>query len=72
MNRGELHVEAGALAVPVFDAGGACVAALGLNIPLTRLSDEDIPALIAELRAAAERITPPTGFGSSPRPASRR
>ena len=68
VNCGELHVEAGALAVPVLDAGGACVAALGLNIPLTRLSDDDIPALIAELRAAAERITPPTGFGGSARP----
>jgi DNA-binding IclR family transcriptional regulator len=72
VNRGELHVEAGALAVPILDAGGICVAALGLNIPLTRLSDDDIPILVRELHAAAERITPPTAFGGSARPAIRR
>lgn len=67
-NRGELHVEAGALAVPILDSSGVCVAALGLNIPLTRLSDEVIPVLVAELQAAAVRITPTTGFGGSARP----
>lgn len=71
VNRGELHVEAGALAVPILDAGGACVAALGLNIPLTRLRDEDIGVLVAELQAAAQRITPPTEFGGSTRPVHR-
>jgi len=72
VNRGELHLEAGALAVPILDAGGACVAALGLNIPLTRLRDDDNPALIAALQAAAERITPPTGSGVPSRPGLRR
>jgi len=69
VNRGELHEEAGALAVPIFDTGGACVAALGLNIPLTRLTDEGIPVLVAELQAAALLITPTTGFGGPGRPA---
>jgi len=45
------------------------VAALGLNIPLTRLTDEGIPVLVAELQAAAVRITPTTGFGGPGRPA---
>lgn len=67
VNRGELHLEAGALAVPILDTGGVCVAALGLNIPLTRLRDEDIPTLVAELQAAARRITPTTGFAGPAR-----
>ena len=41
-NRGELFAEAGALAVPVLDPRGTCVAALGLNIPLSRLTDDRI------------------------------
>lgn len=68
VNRGELYEEAGALAVPIRDTGGACVAALGLNIPLTRLTDEGIPVLVSELQAAADRITPTTGFGGPARP----
>jgi DNA-binding IclR family transcriptional regulator len=72
VNRGELHEEAGALAVPIIDAGGVCVAALGLNIPLTRLRDEDMQVLIAALEDAAGRITPTTEFGGSSRPVYRR
>jgi IclR family transcriptional regulator, acetate operon repressor len=62
INRGELHVEAGALAVAVVDATGACVAALGLNIPLSRLDDERVRVLVAELQAAAQRIGPTLGL----------
>jgi DNA-binding IclR family transcriptional regulator len=58
INRGELHAEAGALAVPVFDATGTCVAALGLNIPLSRLTDDRVRDLVDELRAATHRLTP--------------
>lgn len=63
INRGELHVEAGALAVPVLDASGACVAALGLNVPLSRLDDERVRVLVAELQAATHGIGPALGFG---------
>ena len=62
-NRGELFVEAGALAVPVLDARRACVAALGLNIPLSRLTDDRIRTLVAELQAATRRISPAIGAG---------
>ncbi len=62
VNRGELHVEAGALAVPVLDAAGACVAALGLNVPLSRLDDDRVRVLVAELQAATKRLTPTLGF----------
>lgn len=72
VNRGELHEEAGALAVPILDGGGGCVAALGLNIPLTRLRDEDVQVLIAALQAAAGRIGPTLGFAGSTRPVHRR
>ncbi len=57
-NRGELFAEAGALAVPVLDPRGACVAALGLNIPLSRLTDDRIRTLVVELQAATGRISP--------------
>lgn len=63
VNRGELHVEAGALAVPVLDAAGACVAAVGLNIPLSRLDDARIEVLVAELLAATRRLSPALGLG---------
>ena len=63
VNRGELFPEAGALAVPVRDASGATVAALGLNVPLSRLDDDRIRVLVAELRSATARLTPTLGLG---------
>lgn len=59
VNRGELFPEAGALAVPVRDATGAIVAALGLNIPLSRLDDGRIRVLVGELDGATRRLTLP-------------
>jgi DNA-binding IclR family transcriptional regulator len=66
VNRGELFPEAGALAVPVVDANGVCVAALGLNVPLSRLDDARIDVLVAELLAATRRLSPALGLGSLP------
>lgn len=66
VNRGELFPEAGALAVAVLDGAGACVAAIGLNIPLSRLDDARIDVLIAELLAATGRLSPALGLGSLP------
>lgn len=63
VNRGELFPEAGALAVPVRDAAGTCVAALGLNIPLSRLDDDRIEVLAGELLAATRRLSPAVGLG---------
>lgn len=63
INRGELFPEAGALAVPVLDATGSCVAALGLNIPLSRLTDDRVRVLIEELQSATRRLTPAFGLG---------
>lgn len=68
VNRGELHEEAGALAVPVLDAGGTCVAALGLNVPLSRMDEDRVRILVAELLAAARRLDPSVGLGSVSRP----
>jgi DNA-binding IclR family transcriptional regulator len=64
VNRGELFPEAGALAVPVRDASGVTVAAIGLNIPLSRLDDDRIRVLVAELESATRRLTPTLGLGS--------
>lgn len=58
VNRGELFSEAGALAVPVADAAGRTVAALGLNIPLSRLDDDRVESLVAALRYGASRLRP--------------
>jgi len=65
LNRGELFVEAGALAVPVLDASGRCVAALGLNVPLSRLTDDRVQVLVAELQAATRRLSPAIGRQAS-------
>jgi DNA-binding IclR family transcriptional regulator len=62
INRGELHDEAGALAVSVHDAQGATVAALGLNVPLSRFDAERVRTLVEELRAATARLTPAFGL----------
>ena len=56
-NRGELNPEAGGLAVPILDISGACVAALGLNVPLMRMGAANVIGLIAELVAATRRLT---------------
>jgi len=61
VNRGELFPEAGAIAVPVRDARGACIAALGLNIPLSRFTDDRVGPLVAELEAGARRLGPHGG-----------
>ena len=66
INRGELFVEAGALAVPVLDAAGACVAALGLNIPLSRLRGDHVGAMVGELQRATGRLGPALGPGARP------
>jgi DNA-binding IclR family transcriptional regulator len=63
VNRGELFPEAGALAVPVLDAAGAIVAALGLNIPLSRLDDDRIRVLVAALQDATHRLRPALSVG---------
>lgn len=63
VNRGELFQEAGALAVPVLDASGVCVAAVGLNIPLSRFDDARIEVLVGELLAATRRLSPALGLG---------
>ena len=46
-----------ALAVPVLDASAACVAALGLNVPLSRLDDDRVRVLVGELAGATKRLT---------------
>jgi len=56
-NRGELNPEAGGLAVPILDISGACIAALGLNVPLMRMGAANVSRLIAELVAATRRLT---------------
>jgi len=47
----------------VLDPTGRCVAALGLNIPLSRLTDDRVRDLVEELQAATRRLTPTVGFG---------
>jgi IclR family acetate operon transcriptional repressor len=55
-NRGELNPEAGGLAVPILAADDTCVAALGLNVPLMRMGDDNVERLIGELLAATRRL----------------
>lgn len=49
LNQGELHPEAGGLAVPILDRDGSCVGGLGINIPLSRFDQGDLDGLIGRL-----------------------
>jgi DNA-binding IclR family transcriptional regulator len=70
INRGELFAEAGALAVPVLDGTGACVAALGLNVPLSRLDEDRVLTLVTELHVASARLTPAFAIATPGAPAT--
>ena len=62
----ELHPGVRCLASPVRDHRGRIVAAFGLSMPATRLTREDMPALVKQIGAAAEAVSAQLGY--VPRP----
>ena len=57
----ELEVGLNAVAAPVFDAAGACVAAVSVSGPAFRLPARDLHLLAVACRAAAEEISASLG-----------
>lgn len=57
LSRGERREDVAALAAPVFDAGGRCVAALSLAGPSTRLTGDHLEEMKRHLRKAAEDVS---------------
>ena len=53
VNRGEFRPEVGGIASPIFHPMGNSTAALGLSMPLTRMSDEVVERYIGAVRRAA-------------------
>ncbi|MDO4435757.1 MAG: IclR family transcriptional regulator [Cardiobacteriaceae bacterium] len=66
-SRGELTLDVGAIAVPLFDAMGQCVASLSASVPLSRLTESYQSALSEALLRAAGRISQLLGAMESER-----
>jgi DNA-binding IclR family transcriptional regulator len=62
----ELHPGVRCLAAPVRDHRGRVVAAFGLSMPATRLTREDIPALVERIITAAQEISAQLGYTATP------
>lgn len=61
VNHGERRDDIAAVAAPVFDAQGACVAAVSLSGPRTRVNGELLEELKRHVRKAAEEISSKLG-----------
>ena len=53
MNRGEWETAVGGIAAPVWGPDNQIIAAMGLALPLSRLSEENSATLVTQVRAAA-------------------
>ena len=65
INVGEYNPEAGGLAVPIKDWRGQCIAAVGINVPTVRMTDENVVALAPVLLAAGKAIAHECGYVGS-------
>lgn len=60
-SRGELTPDVGAIAVPLFDATGQCVASLSVSVPLSRLTESYQSALAQALLHSGRLISQALG-----------
>jgi IclR family transcriptional regulator, KDG regulon repressor len=65
VNRGEYRPDVGGVAVPIRDAGGATVAALGFCVPLVRFETLALDGLLILLRRARNEIERGLGAGDA-------
>jgi DNA-binding IclR family transcriptional regulator len=68
INLGERRDDIAAVAAPVFDARGECVAAVSISGPRTRFTDEDLPDLTRHVHKAAEELSMKLGHRASTHP----
>ena len=62
VNRGERRPDISALAAPIFDRTGDCIAAVGVSGPLSRFTDERLEKIAESVRKAAEEISAKLGY----------
>jgi DNA-binding IclR family transcriptional regulator len=62
LNLGERSDDIGAVAAPVFDHEGRCVAAIGISGPLPRFARTRLPGLITAVKTAAAKISQQAGY----------
>lgn len=63
---GEREADVRCVAAPVFDGGGACVGAISVSGPITRVSWEVIPEIGERVRRAADECSAQLGYLPAP------
>lgn len=63
----EFHLGVRCLAVPVFASDGTCVAAVGITAATVRFPKERIPAMAADVKAAAAELSRLLGYSTQQR-----
>jgi DNA-binding IclR family transcriptional regulator len=61
VNFGEWRADAGGIAAPVFDRSGCCIAAVSIDLPLSRLRQDTVKELAPLVRRASTRISRQNG-----------
>src|SRR6266446_3203291 len=64
INRGERRTDVSAVAAPLFDRAGDCVAAMGVSGPLQRFTGDRLVRLIESVRKAAHEASARLGYVS--------
>ena len=62
INHGERRTDIAAVAAPIFNARGECVAAISISGPMARFEDENLEALKRRVRKASEEISTKLGY----------
>jgi IclR family KDG regulon transcriptional repressor len=65
INLGERRADIAAVAAPVFDARGQCVAAISISGPVARFQGDNLEALKRRVRKAGEEISTKLGHGGA-------
>ncbi len=66
INRGERRDDIAAVAAPIFDARGECVASISVSGPRTRFSDDTVDDFTRHVRKASEEISLRLGYREHP------
>jgi DNA-binding IclR family transcriptional regulator len=62
INRGERRDDIAAIAAPVFDTRGECVASISISGPRTRFSDDTLEEFVRHVRKASDEVSLKLGY----------
>jgi DNA-binding IclR family transcriptional regulator len=65
INQGERRADIAAVAAPIFNARGECVAAISISGPVARFQGDNLEALKRHVRKASEEISTKLGYGGA-------